>query len=78
MSIYENVAYGIRIGEEKCDRAEIVTYNMQQAAGISDYTAFFPTDKSRIGRLAEFGTTEQIFLKPMAQPTNEYVSGCFG
>ncbi len=56
----------------------IVTHNMQQAARISDYTAFFSTDESRIGRMIEFGETKQIFSMPMDQRTNDYVSGRFG
>jgi phosphate transport system ATP-binding protein len=159
MSIYDNVAYGVRIGEEKCTPADldtivesslkgaaiwdevkdklrksamglsggqqqrlciaralavkpkvllmdepcsaldpiatikiedlmhslrdeltivIVTHNMQQAARISDYTAFFSTDESRIGRMVEFGKTQQIFSMPVDQRTNDYVSGRFG
>ncbi len=56
----------------------IVTHNMQQAARISDYTAFFSTDESRIGRMVEFGQTQQIFSMPVDQRTNDYVSGRFG
>lgn len=159
MSIYENVAYGVKIGEEKVSRAEldrivesslkgaalwdevkdklhksalglsggqqqrlciaralavkpkvllmdepcsaldpiatmkiedtihslrdeltiaIVTHNMQQAARISDYTAFFSTDESRIGRMIEFGETKRIFSAPVDSRTNDYVSGRFG
>jgi phosphate transport system ATP-binding protein len=56
----------------------IVTHNMQQAARISDYTAFFSTDESRIGRMVEFGETKQIFSFPVDTRTNAYVSGRFG
>ncbi len=56
----------------------IVTHNMQQAARISDYTAFFSTDESRIGRMVEFGETQQIFSFPVDARTNDYVSGRFG
>ncbi len=56
----------------------IVTHNMQQAARISDYTAFFSTDESRIGRMVEFGETKQIFSFPVDARTNDYVSGRFG
>jgi phosphate transport system ATP-binding protein len=56
----------------------IVTHNMQQAARISDYTAFFSTDESRIGRMVEFGETKQIFSFPVDRRTNDYVSGRFG
>ena len=56
----------------------IVTHNMQQAARISDYTAFFSTDESRIGRMVEFGETKQIFSFPVDNRTNDYVCGRFG
>ncbi len=56
----------------------IVTHNMQQAARVSDYTAFFSTDESRIGRMVEFGETQQIFSFPVDVRTNDYVSGRFG
>lgn len=51
----------------------IVTHNMQQAARISDYTAFM-----YLGRLVEFGVTSQIFTKPYLQETEDYVTGRFG
>lgn len=51
----------------------IVTHNMQQAARISDYTAFFYE-----GRLVEFGPTEQIFTKPNEKQTEDYITGRFG
>jgi phosphate transport system ATP-binding protein len=56
----------------------IVTHNMQQAARISDYTAFFTTDESRIGQMVEFSSTRQIFSTPVDRRTNDYVSGRFG
>jgi phosphate transport system ATP-binding protein len=56
----------------------IVTHNMQQAARISDYTAFFTTDESRIGQMVEFSSTKQIFSTPVDRRTNDYVSGRFG
>jgi phosphate transport system ATP-binding protein len=56
----------------------IVTHNMQQAARVSDYTAFFSTDETRIGRMVEFGQTQQIFGSPIDQRTNDYVAGKFG
>jgi phosphate transport system ATP-binding protein len=46
---------------------------MQQASRISDYTAFM-----YLGHLVEYGTTEEIFTKPMLQETNDYVTGRFG
>ncbi len=56
----------------------IVTHNMQQASRISDYTAFFYTDESRIGRLIEFDTTKKIFQNANNQETRDYVAGRFG
>jgi phosphate transport system ATP-binding protein len=56
----------------------IVTHNMQQASRVSDYTAFFNTDESRIGRLVEFGSTNQIFTDATEPQTRDYVSGRFG
>ena len=51
----------------------IVTHNMQQASRASDYTAFM-----YLGRLVEFGPTEDIFLKPHLKETEDYVTGRFG
>ncbi|MBI4081916.1 MAG: phosphate ABC transporter ATP-binding protein PstB [Candidatus Lambdaproteobacteria bacterium] len=51
----------------------IVTHNMQQAARISDYTAFFYG-----GRVVEFGPTRQIFTKPNQRQTEDYITGRFG
>ncbi|KXS42481.1 MAG: phosphate ABC transporter ATP-binding protein [Methanolobus sp. T82-4] len=51
----------------------IVTHNMQQAARISDYTAFF-----LLGDLIEFGKTEQIFESPKEKETEDYITGRFG
>lgn len=51
----------------------IVTHNMQQAARISDYTAFF-----LLGDLIEFGKTNQIFEKPQMKETEDYITGRFG
>lgn len=56
----------------------IVTHNMQQASRVSDYTAFFSTDESRIGQMVEFGTTAQIFRAPSQPRTRDYVEGRFG
>jgi phosphate transport system ATP-binding protein len=56
----------------------IVTHNMQQASRISDYTAFFSTDESRIGHMVEFGSTAQIFRAPSQPRTRDYVEGRFG
>ncbi len=51
----------------------IVTHNMQQAARISDYTAFM-----EMGIMIEFGETDQIFTRPNIKRTEEYVTGRFG
>ncbi|MGQ9920207.1 MAG: phosphate ABC transporter ATP-binding protein PstB [Desulfobacca sp.] len=51
----------------------IVTHNMQQAARVSDYTAFFYE-----GKIIEFGTTKQIFTNPVNRQTEEYITGRFG
>jgi phosphate transport system ATP-binding protein len=56
----------------------IVTHNMQQAARVSDYTAFFTLDESRAGYLMEFGTTTQIFTNPREKVTEDYITGRFG
>ncbi len=56
----------------------VVTHNMQQAARVSDYTAFFTTDPGRTGHLVEFGPTEQIFTNPKDRRTEDYITGRFG
>jgi phosphate transport system ATP-binding protein len=56
----------------------IVTHNMHQAARVSDFTAFFTTDESRIGQMVEFGSTTQIFSNALDKRTRDYVSGRFG
>jgi phosphate transport system ATP-binding protein len=51
----------------------IVTHNMQQAARVSDFTAYM-----YLGDLIEFGETDQIFLRPMRKETEDYITGRFG
>jgi phosphate transport system ATP-binding protein len=51
----------------------IVTHNMQQAARVSDFTAYM-----YLGELIEFGETDQIFLKPRKKDTEDYITGRFG
>ena len=51
----------------------MVTHNMQQAARISDKTAFF-----LLGEVIEFGETEQIFSMPKDKRTEDYITGRFG
>ncbi|MNI70588.1 Phosphate import ATP-binding protein PstB 3 [compost metagenome] len=54
-------------------RIVIVTHNMQQAARISDYTAYF-----YLGSLVEYDKTEKVFSNPENQMTQEYIMGRFG
>jgi phosphate transport system ATP-binding protein len=60
----------------------IVTHNMQQAARVSDHTAFFSVNVSeegqRTGYLVEFNETEQIFTSPEKKQTEDYITGRFG
>ena len=61
----------------------IVTHNMQQAARVSDRTAFFTVDldegeKHRTGRIVEFDDTEKIFTNPSDKRTEAYVTGKVG
>ncbi|MBN9013785.1 MAG: phosphate ABC transporter ATP-binding protein, partial [Rhizobiales bacterium] len=51
----------------------IVTHNMQQAARVSDYTAFM-----YLGELVEFGPTDKIFTSPTDRRTQDYITGRFG
>ena len=51
----------------------IVTHNMQQAARVSDFTAYM-----YLGDLVEFGQTEQVFFKPKRKETEDYITGRFG
>ena len=51
----------------------IVTHNMQQAARVSDFTAYM-----YLGLLIEFGETDQLFLKPRRKETEDYITGRFG
>jgi phosphate transport system ATP-binding protein len=56
----------------------IVTHNMQQAARVSDFTAFLTMDEDRAGYLKEFGETSQIFTNPKEKVTEDYITGRFG
>lgn len=56
----------------------VVTHNMQQAARVSDYTAFFSLDTDRSGILIEYGPTHQIFTNPRDRRTEDYITGRFG
>ena len=62
------------VSELKADyTVAIVTHNMQQAARVSDFTAYM-----YLGELIEFGDTDQIFMKPTRQETEDYITGRFG
>jgi phosphate transport system ATP-binding protein len=56
----------------------IVTHNMQQAARVSDYTAFMLMDEHGTGRLVEYGVTNEIFTNPRDKRTEDYITGRFG
>jgi len=56
----------------------IVTHNMQQAARVSDVTAFFTMAEDRAGYLVEVGPTGRIFTRPTERLTEDYISGRFG
>jgi phosphate transport system ATP-binding protein len=56
----------------------IVTHNMQQAARVSDFTAFFLTDENRTGMLIEYGNTSEIFTMPKDPRTEGYITGRYG
>jgi phosphate transport system ATP-binding protein len=51
----------------------VVTHNMQQAARVSDYTAYM-----YLGEMMEFGETDAIFTKPTRKETEDYITGKFG
>jgi phosphate transport system ATP-binding protein len=57
----------------------IVTHNMQQAARVSDFTAFLlMNEQDRAGELVEFGPTQEIFTNPRNKRTEDYITGRFG
>ena len=51
----------------------ILTHNMQQAARVSDFTAYM-----YLGKLMEYGSTDQLFTKPARNETEDYITGRFG
>ena len=71
----EEIAYLVDLAAElkKDYTIVMVTHNMQQAARISDNTAFF-----LLGELVEFGKTEQVFSMPRDKRTEDYITGRFG
>ena len=62
----------------------IVTHNMQQANRVSDFTAFFNTEKEgknnegKVGFLVEFSKTKNMFNSPKQKSTQDYITGKFG
>ena len=56
----------------------IVTHNMQQAARVSNYTAFLMAEVDRVGQLIEYGESRQIFTNPQDERTESYITGRFG
>ena len=71
----EEITYLLDLAAELKGRYTVVmvTHNMQQAARISDNTAFF-----LLGELVEFGKTEQLFSTPADKRTEDYITGRFG
>jgi phosphate transport system ATP-binding protein len=56
----------------------IVTHNMQQAARVSDYTAFLTMGEDRAGYLVEMAPTQELFTRPANRLTEDYITGRFG
>ncbi|MGA7988804.1 MAG: phosphate ABC transporter ATP-binding protein PstB [Candidatus Dormiibacterota bacterium] len=56
----------------------IVTHNLQQAARVSDHTAFMLMGEGRAGELVELGRTDEVFRDPVDQRTEDYITGRFG
>lgn len=56
----------------------VVTHNMQQAARVSDFTAFMMMRPDRAGELVEYGPTRQVFTNPKDKRTEDYITGRFG
>ena len=56
----------------------VVTHNMQQAARVSDQTAFLTMDEDRAGYLVEVAPTQTIFTNPEHERTEAYITGRFG
>ncbi len=63
----------LMIALKKITTIIVVTHNMQQAARVSDFTAFF-----YLGRLIEFNKTEEFFTRPKSKQTEDYITGKFG
>jgi phosphate transport system ATP-binding protein len=56
----------------------IVTHNMQQAARVSDMSAFMMMEEDRAGVLVEYGATSKLFTNPRDKRTEDYITGRFG
>ena len=56
----------------------IVTHNMQQAARVSDMTAFLLMEEDRAGMLVEYGNSAELFTNPKDKRTEDYITGRFG
>jgi len=56
----------------------IVTHNMEQAARVSDMSAFMMIDENKIGRLHEYSDTQEMFMNPKDRLTEDYITGRFG
>jgi phosphate transport system ATP-binding protein len=56
----------------------IVTHNMEQAARISDMSAFMMIDEHKVGRLHEYSDTSEMFISPKSKLTEDYITGRFG
>ena len=56
----------------------IVTHNMEQAARVSDMSAFMMIDENKIGRLHEYSETSEMFISPKDKLTEDYITGRFG
>jgi len=56
----------------------IVTHNMEQAARVSDMSAFMMIDENKIGRLHEYSETQEMFMNPKDRLTEDYITGRFG
>ncbi len=56
----------------------IVTHNMQQAARVSDFTAFMMVNEQRAGHVVELASTNQLFTRPQNKLTEDYITGRFG
>lgn len=74
-TVFENIAYGMRINgvKDKALMTERVETSLQQAARVSDITAFF-----YMGKLIEANKTDTLFTKPELKQTEQYITGRFG